>query len=262
MKLLTLNCHSWIEENQIYKIKHLAKTIAENDYDVIAFQEVSQKLDSDRVGKNIKKHNFGLVLIEELRLLNSHDYNYIWDYSHIGYDIYEEGIAILTKHKIKDKESFYVSKSEDFKFWKSRKVVKTTIEIDCKEYDFISCHLGWWHDEEEPFKYQVDTLLKNIDFNKTTFLMGDFNNNANVKNEGYDYLLSKGLIDTYNKAKFKDDGITVRGSIDGWSEDANSKRLDLVLANKNIEVKSSKVIFNGKNKEVVSDHYGVEVIIE
>ena len=42
MKLLTLNCHSWQEENQIEKIKYLAKIIKEKQYDVIALQEVSQ----------------------------------------------------------------------------------------------------------------------------------------------------------------------------------------------------------------------------
>ena len=40
--------------------------------------------------------------------------------------------------------------------------------------------------------------------------MGDFNNDALVRNEGYDYLISKGLIDTYCNANIKDSGITVK----------------------------------------------------
>lgn len=44
MKLLTLNCHSWQEDNQIEKIKYLAKVIQEEEYDVIALQEVSQSI--------------------------------------------------------------------------------------------------------------------------------------------------------------------------------------------------------------------------
>ena len=43
MKLLTLNCHSWQEDNQIEKIKYLAKIIKEKQYDVIALQEVRKK---------------------------------------------------------------------------------------------------------------------------------------------------------------------------------------------------------------------------
>ena len=38
MKILTLNVHAWIEENQLEKIDILAKTIEENQYDVIALQ--------------------------------------------------------------------------------------------------------------------------------------------------------------------------------------------------------------------------------
>lgn len=49
MKLLTLNCHSWHEENQLNKICYLAETIKEMMYDVIALQEVSQLLCSQQV---------------------------------------------------------------------------------------------------------------------------------------------------------------------------------------------------------------------
>lgn len=46
MKLLTLNCHAWQEENQIEKIQHLAQVIKEKQYDVIALQEVMQLIDT------------------------------------------------------------------------------------------------------------------------------------------------------------------------------------------------------------------------
>ena len=42
MKLLTINTHAWLEENQDEKMEILAKTIAEKQYDVIAMQEVNQ----------------------------------------------------------------------------------------------------------------------------------------------------------------------------------------------------------------------------
>ena len=66
--------------------------------------------------------------------------------------------------------------------------------------------------------------------------MGDFNNNAYVRNEGYDYLLSKGLKDTYNLSTTCDDGITVKGAIAGWEDQRENKRLDLILVNKEINV--------------------------
>ena len=75
-------------------------------------------------------------------------------------------------------------------------------------------------------------------------------------------ILSQGLYDTYNAAIEKDSGITVGGNIDGWSKSKEDKRIDYIFSNKEIKVLSSKAIFNGKNHPVVSDHYGLEVILD
>lgn len=262
MKLLTLNCHSWQEENQVEKIKYLASVIKEKQYDVIALQEVSQSIAAISVNSTIKEDNFAMLLIKELNQLDEYKYNFVWDYSHVGYDIYEEGLAILTKHEIKEHKSFYISQSHDKSNYRSRNIVSITIESDGQLVDFYSCHTGWWNDNIDPFKYQADELLKNIRNERLSFIMGDFNNNALVRNEGYDYLMSKGLIDTYCNAEIKDSGITVKGEIAGWKNQYEDKRLDLILTNKNIEVKKSNVIFNNINKNIISDHYGVEVFIE
>ena len=262
MKLLTLNCHSWQEEDQLEKIRHLAETIKSEDYDVIALQEVSQHRASKDYKDNLKEENFLVVLLKELEKLNVNEYDSVWDYAHIGYDVYEEGVCLLSKHPIKDQRSIFVSQSQDKNNWKTRNIVSITVEYNGKLIDFYSCHLGWWHDEEEPFKEQFKRLNESINSNRQTFLLGDFNNNANVRNEGYDYIKSLGFLDTFELAKVKDEGITARGKIDGWEANREALRLDLVLTNSPITVNSSKVIFNGENEAVVSDHYGVIVEIE
>lgn len=261
MRLLTLNCHSWQEDNQINKIKYLAQVIKKNQYDVIALQEVSQRIDEEKVNNLIKKDNFAMLLVNELNNINENKYNFVWDYSHIGYDIYEEGLAILTKNEIVNSKSFYISKTDDKKNYRSRNIVSITINVNNEKIDFYSCHTGWWNDEIEPFKYQADKLLNNINKERLSFIMGDFNNNAYVKDEGYDYLIKNGLIDTYALAQDKDNGVTVKGEIAGWESQSEDKRLDLILVNKKIDVLKSNVIFNEENEEVISDHYGVEVII-
>ncbi|GAA0078210.1 endonuclease/exonuclease/phosphatase family protein [Clostridium sp. CTA-5] len=259
MKLLTLNCHSWQEDNQFDKIKYLAKIINEKDYDVIALQEVSQSLSEEKIDTKLKKDNFAVILKQELDKYSKNKYDFYWDFSHIGYDVYEEGIAIFTKRNILNTESFFITKSKDILYWKARKIIKMTINYDGQEVDFYSCHLGWWNDDEEPFENQVKNLIKTVDNNRLTFFMGDFNNNAFIKGEGYDYLLNSGLIDTFNLAKEVSSSVTVKGKIDGWDENKEKLRLDLILSNKLVEVKTSKVIFNGINEDVISDHYGVEV---
>lgn len=260
MKLLTLNCHSWMEENQLEKIKYLAEIIKEKQYDVISFQEVSQSIEKSVVSGDIKEDNFIYLLNKELEKLGEFNYKYVWDFSHIGYDIYEEGLSILTRHEIEDVELFYITKSSEKTFYKSRKIIKATITIDNKKINFFTCHLGWWDDEEESFKYQVDNLMTKV--NGISFVMGDINNNALIRNEGYDYLLSKGLIDTYNIALEKDNGITVQGEIAGWEGKTENKRLDIIFTNTDVNVKKSNVIFNDINKSIISDHCGVEADID
>jgi len=261
MKLLTLNCHSWQEDNQLEKIKYLAETIYERGYDIVALQEVSQHRESQIIYGNIRKDNFALLLVEELKKLGI-DYNFTWDFSHYGYDIYEEGVALLSKRSFIDIQSFYISQSESVENWKSRKIVGGSVDFKGEIYSFYSCHTGWWDDADEPFRYQGENLLeisKNTD-NKV-FFMGDFNNDASVRGEGYDFLIKNGLIDTFIAAETKDEGCTVPGEIAGWENDPSKKRLDLILAGTPMEIYSSNVIFNGKNKKIISDHFGVEIIL-
>ncbi|WP_332696062.1 endonuclease/exonuclease/phosphatase family protein [Halalkalibacter lacteus] len=259
MRLLTLNCHAWQEDNQLDKIKSLAKTIKETSYDVIALQEVSQSINEADIDGNVKKDNYVLVLLNELKELGVEDYDYVWDFAHIGFEVYEEGLAILTKHKIEKRHSFFISQSEDTNYWKTRKIVGATILYNNKPVSFYSCHLGWWEDEEEPYTKQVDALHSFVQTNEQFFLMGDFNNDATIKEEGYEYLLNKGLFDTYHLAEEKDKGTTVEGKIAGWDKNKQDLRIDYIFTNSKIEVKKSNVIFNGFNEPIISDHFGLEV---
>jgi maltose 6'-phosphate phosphatase len=262
MKLLTLNCHSWQEENQLEKIEALAKAIQENAYDVIALQEVSQPIDGLVVRENVKSGNYVIVLLEALQKLSVTDYEYVWDLSHFGYKPYEEGLAILTKHQIEGTNSFFVSQSQDITKWKTRKIVGATIRYENELISFYSCHLGWWHDEEEPFVHQAKSLLEHVQGEERCFLMGDFNNHAGVKGEGYEYLMQHSLFDTYSLAKEKDNGMTVQGKIAGWDQNKQDLRIDLILTNQPCQVAFSQVIFNGVNRPVVSDHFGVEALVD
>lgn len=262
MKLLTLNCHSWQEDNQLDKINYLAQTIKENDYDVIALQEVSQHILGKQFKGKIKKDNYVVVLQEALQKLGVSDYEVVWDFSHIGFDVYEEGLCLLCKHQIVEKESFFVSQTQDTLDWKARRIVRMTMKYKEELIDVYSCHFGWWDDESEPVQKQLENLNRRIIPERRSFMMGDFNNDAHIKGKGYTYIKQLGWLDTYELAEEKDKGDTVRGKIDGWSKNTKDLRLDYIFTNQNVEVISSKVIFNDINKEVISDHYGVEVEIK
>ena len=93
--------------------------------------------------------------------------------------------------------------------------------------------------------------------------MGDFNSQADVRGEGYDYVKSLGWIDTYEIAEKRDDGITVPGTIDGWEDGENvGMRIDYIWSRKKVHVVSSQVVFSGEKEPVISDHFGVKIEIE
>ena len=64
-----------------------------------------------------------------------------------------------------------------------------------------------------------------------------------------------------------DEGITVPGKIDGWRESHRVKpqegmRLDYIWCNRKRTVLSSRVVFNGIQEPVVSDHFGVLIEVK
>ena len=88
--------------------------------------------------------------------------------------------------------------------------------------------------------------------------MGDFNSDFN--SDGYKEVINSGWYDTYIKAGERDCGITVKEQIDGWRDtDTRDMRIDYIFTNTDCEILSSRVVFNGDNEPVISDHYGVEV---
>lgn len=260
MRLLTLNAHAWREENSDKKIIYLAKTIIERDYDIIALQEVNQMLDCPLMeGRHLRSNNYMVVLLQEIERQGGPKYHSYWQSAKTLREYYEEGLCILSKTPILEERVFTISRNAEHTSPKKRNIVSITTKYNDKLVDIYSCHLGWWRDEVEPFKPQWDALYKQLRADRLSFLLGDFNNNANLREEGYDYILSHKLWDTYALAREKDGGATVQGEIVGWEGNKVDLRIDLILASEKVEVVSSKVIFNGKHKQMISDHYGVEV---
>lgn len=279
MKILTLNTHSLIEENYENKLREFVKWIIDVQPDVFSLQEVNQSLSSPKL---VATDNLGYVPCkgEHIRiLLDNHalriaemlkaegfSYEWTWIPLKIGYDRFEEGLAIFSKSPIEDTRQFYISKIKDMKNWKTRKM----LGIKTNGMWFYSVHMGWWDDKEEPFVDQWDRVREELgevyNIEETSFIMGDFNCPAQIRGEGYDYVKESGWLDTWNLAKEKDSGITVGKIIDGWRErlegDIDGMRIDYIWCNRPVKVLRSWVVFNGKNYSVVSDHYGIEIEVK
>ncbi len=276
IKLLTLNTHSLVEENYIEKLMEFVEAIGRELPDIIALQEVNQTCSTDvvpnkkaigyfpcRENITLKKDNHVWQIV---KLLREKGVNYYWTWLPLkkGYDQYDEGIALMSLSPIKKTDVLPVSDVDDYKNWKTRKILGISIEGFPNEW-FYSVHYGWWGDEEEPFEKQWKKTDAYLSKENRIWLLGDFNNPAQIRNQGYDRIKSSGWQDTYLLAKKKDDGITVGTIIDGWKDkikNTSGMRIDQIWCNQRVKIKSSEVIFNGVRYEIVSDHYGVIVEME
>lgn len=276
MKVLTLNVHGWLEEDSYQKIKDLAAVIAEKDYEVVALQEVNQLMENKEVfhpyfiqSRNeintipLKEENYAGVLIQELEALGK-KYYWSWSANHIGYDRYDEGLSILSKTK-QDAETITVSETSDYDTIATRNVLKATVQIDGEEWTILNGHFSWWKDADNNLIFKnewnkMQQYLEGIHKERVIF-MGDFNNEADVSNQGYDYLLEETpyLKDAYTIAAKKTGHATMSAGIDGWEDATSGKRIDLIFVSEDVEVEESHVIFDGKNEPIISDHFGVEV---
>ncbi|MEG0289283.1 MAG: endonuclease/exonuclease/phosphatase family protein [Carnobacterium sp.] len=267
MKLLTLNTHSWLEEQPYDKLDTLVETILSNQFDVIAFQEVNQSIAESVIDVSdqfayqaadptiqIKRNNFAFLVQQKLEQAGLR-YAWTWLPAHIGYDIYDEGLAFLSLHPIQEIKTFYASKSKAYENYKTRPVLGVQIEDSW----YFNLHLGWWTDKDDSFKEQwaVCTAVFQT-LSGPIYLMGDFNNPAQATNEGYE-LVTKEWFDTFHLAIKRDKGHTVEKNIDGWAENNDKLRIDFIFTNHPIGVDTSKVFFDGKNNPVISDHYGVSI---
>lgn len=288
MKLLTLNTHSLLEENSDKKLKQFVETILKEKPDIIALQEVNQSIDApvanakllagwmpcqksgskDEIKVPVRNDNYAA---HAARLLREAGFSCSWTWvpAKIGYEKYDEGMAILCAGKtIQATDTFFISGCRDYSDWKTRRVLG--VQISGSKDWFYTVHMGWWNDDKEPFLMQWKRLNKALQEKKkgsAIWLLGDFNSPAQFRNQSYDCICESGWVDTYKSALTKDSGITVEGVIDGWREftegdkTPEGMRMDHIWCSKDLPVKSSRVLFNGINEPKVSDHFGVLIEI-
>ena len=270
MKLLTLNTHSWLEEHQEAKIDQIVAQIIKADYDVIALQEVNQLIENTKVVSdqnyclgndniNIKDDNFAYIIVNKLRA-QGHNYYFSYAMSHIGYDKYEEGSAILSKSPIKPYSEF-VSTYQSPDNYRSRKILFGETTVNGKSFVVASCHFSWWVSEKYGFSHEWTNTQKILDqYDHPLIVMGDFNNPEGT--EGYNFVLDNSdLLDTYTSAEVTHGHHTIEKNIAGWENNVEKLRIDFIFASSEYKVISSKTVFDGMNAPIVSDHFGVEVEI-
>ncbi|MBO0462436.1 endonuclease/exonuclease/phosphatase family protein [Enterococcus sp. DIV1298c] len=274
MKVMTLNTHSWLEEDPFTKLQELTDKIVAEGYDVIALQEVNQLIQTNIVNEQqlvdfcpvmnqtpIHEDNFAYCLVQRLAEAGE-AYFWSWEMSHIGYDKYEEGNAILSKTPL-DSRAYLVSETKEKENYRTRMILVAKTVIENQPIVVASCHFSWWSDAETGFAYEWQFLQKQLlTYQMPCLLMGDFNNP--VGEEGYRLVAANQLKvkDSYLLAEQKSEEATIEKKIDGWENNTEALRIDYIFVPMDSKVSAYTRIFDGTNGPIVSDHFGVAVEME
>lgn len=264
--LMTLNAHSLIDGNADIQLERLCAFVRRRGVDVLALQEVNQTQGAapaadtrlraagciPLAGKApVREDNFALRLCEQLRRAGE-AWCFVFSAAHNSYGRFEEGVALLTRLPAGRPFAADLSGDPAMDNWKSR--VACGLHIGDALY--VSVHTGFWYDDEAPFTRQWDALEAALPEDMPVYVMGDLNQPAHMRGEGFDLLMARGWHDAYTQAKQSDDGITVGGSIDGWrSEKDEPRRLDYILCNRSFSPARCEVVLRGK--DAISDHCGI-----
>lgn len=267
MYLFTLNTHSFLEENWQEKQQILIETLAQEQPDIIALQEVNQPLDNPPATClpqgtiqheiPLKEGNFALQLATALEKKQC-GYTLIWVGMKQSYGKYEEGLCFLCKFVPQETTAFSVSKTEDPTHWRKRMV----LGIKSQNHWFYNVHFGRWDDSFDPFPHQWETFLQKVNLTKPMFVMGDFNAPRHLPEQGYALVLSRNFYDTHTLALEKEGDGTAFGAIDGWQDapkNAPLQTIDYIFTNQPTGVTASKTLFTPKQGKVISDHFALTI---
>lgn len=151
MKLLTLNTHSLIEPEYEAKRDAFVEFIRKEQPDVFALQEVNQTaaaplLAGVPAGYYPCPGNMVLLKADNhaaavARMLEEADCAYHWSWlpAKIGYDRYDEGMAVFSRAPITAAENLLLSQINDYNNWKTRRA----LGICAGDVWYYAVHLGW-----------------------------------------------------------------------------------------------------------------------
>jgi len=261
LKVLILNLHCYQEDNQDEKFTTIARAIDEENIDIVCFQEVAEYW---RDGQGDWESNSAKLINDRLK----NAFHLYTDWSHLGFDKYREGVAILSRYPLSHQESKYVSNSHDIYDINSRKVVSAQVSVPYIGLIHVfSAHLSWL---EGGFHDQFNCLSAWAKNNKTpeskaTLLCGDFNITAGSK--GYEQVIDSDEYEDQYLAVNKQGVFNKIFKVhdDHWQDLlADDYRIDYIFMNKQSHLKAvaASVIFTEQDYGSVSDHCGYLMTFE
>lgn len=235
---------------------HMIEDIKAMDPGFIGLQEVCETIGSGGADNTAK------VIVDSLTNQTGIQYHYFWEKTHVAWDQYYEGIAIITKYPIL--ESGYRNlPSSVFQ----RKVIWTKVATPIGEINFYNTHLAYRAEDSHVREAQVREII-NYSIEKDTLeafeasiLVGDFNSDPNT--HAIQLLTTDSMsiryIDCFREANPNEPGYTI-------SSYNPIQRIDYIFLKNDSKVKvdTSFVIFKTpyEPNRYISDHLGVLAVFE
>lgn len=264
VRVLTLNLHCWQESDAEANLLRIADEIAELRPDVVCLQEVGQHVDAPviavRHGETIRADNAALVIVQALERTHGIAFDWTWTFVHHGFEVWEEGLAILSPGRVATVDSTFVSASASHQQWNSRRLLVADVTTAAGvAVTAASAHFSWWDDPAESFAPQFDRATAALaERHEPIVFAGDFN--IRDDGPGYAYVTSSGeWSDAHALAVAPQrPGGTFPGDIDGWSG-ADAGRIDYVFTRgSQLTSTSARTLFTSEATRV-SDHLGLLV---
>jgi maltose 6'-phosphate phosphatase len=257
--ILTLNTHSYHEDDYLSKFQKTAQVIVEREVDFVLLQEINQEndgSDNEEISESSSIH----LINNEIKRLTGKKYYVEYAFNHNANLLtFTEGVMILSKHKLTNPRKFLFSKTTDVNVYKRRVGLVVEAEVNEHRLNICSLHCGWAHDEEDPFASQLEKIKENVNGLKNLVIGGDINIPYNTE-EYRKMLKDLKIVDTFD---YSVDTInSIPGEIKGWIGLKEAIKIDHIFTNMELESSQSEIIFNGHNEEMVSDHFGVLARIE
>ncbi len=267
--ILTLNMHTYQETRQNEKFNLITDVIGKMNVDFVAFQECAQNKSAEITSGIIREDNMAMVVSQRLKTKYNAEYNFVWNWAHYGWTVWEEGVAILSRYHPINSEDRYISTYTGTSDITSRKVIYGSYQTANGVFNIFSAHTHWRLSETDEEQNKQIRKIKSMAVEKwalTTdslaFICGDFNGNPTS-----DYPWSEGYFTMMQNDEYTDTFLHVY-------PEANNKlaqsiyntiggdfpgRIDYIFMKNNPHFKAidSQIIFTNEIVGTVSDHYGV-----
>ena len=187
--VLTLNLHTCQEKDPRKKLDRVADFIALYHLDVVCFQECAQHEEGVlgatpmapfqgetplAVDNEEYPGNSAWLVQKRLKEVHGLDYFFVWTWAHTGFGVYQEGSAVLARHKITSRGEALVSTEEEKSSPSRRDILWADMEISgFGPLRMVSTHLGWGGDQMTQIRNLESALGKQNPI--PTLVAGDFN---------------------------------------------------------------------------------------